>query len=157
MKTINQNIICQLSGSLEIQILNHKVDYVGIMRSKSNGFYYLVGELYVTYEGGSAGKRLGNECKFICHPLSDLTKPIKVPGHNDGKEFIPIDKLSKWLYDEEPESFRNVEGAKAWINATISLEAGDFSNLPYKVVLKLISWHFAIDIPEGCWVDINTL
>lgn len=36
-------------------------------------------------------------CKPIMHPLSDLTKPIKVEGCNNGEEFVPMDRI-KNLY-----------------------------------------------------------
>ena len=40
------------------------------------------------------GFRLG-DIKPIIHPVSDMTKSIKVEGYNNGKEFIPMVELAK--------------------------------------------------------------
>jgi hypothetical protein len=38
--------------------------------------------------------------KPILHPISDLTKPIKVDGYNEGKEFTPLVALARTAYSE---------------------------------------------------------
>ncbi len=45
--------------------------------------------------GTSFNRQSSNIIKPILHPLSDLTKPIKVEGYNDGKEFVPIVEMAK--------------------------------------------------------------
>ncbi|MCK5017741.1 MAG: hypothetical protein KAS32_11820, partial [Candidatus Peribacteraceae bacterium] len=40
-----------------------------------------------------------DELKLILHPMSDLTKPIKVEGYNDGKEFVPVEHLYRVCCD----------------------------------------------------------
>lgn len=135
MKTKHQNIICQLSGSPSIEILNYKSDYVGIKTAKSNGFYYIGDDLYITYEGGPVGKEIGTECKLICHPLSDLTKEIEV----DGDWLIPNDKV---MYFDGKE-----------------LALTPVSQMPYGWVTRLFEWHFDLFqlIEMGLAIDINTL
>jgi hypothetical protein len=84
------------------------------------------------------------EIKPIFHPMSDLDKYLN--------------KLSEWLYNQEPESFNDVWGAKKWIKAVVSLESNEIGSLPYKIVDKLIEWHFNVfDLPEELFIDINTL
>lgn len=112
-----------------------------------------------------------NHFKPILRPLSDLTKPIKVPGYNDGKEFVPIIELAKitndWIKKEDFDKiyFNHSSGVfDAWFKTAspddeilLVIEEYDLHSQPYKVMTKLFEWHFAIDIPEGSWRDINTL
>ncbi len=34
-------------------------------------------------------------CKPILRPMSDLTKPIKIEGYNNGEEFVPLIEMAK--------------------------------------------------------------
>ena len=79
--------------------------------------------------------------RLLLHPLSDLTKPIKVEGYNDGKEFVPVDEL--FPYGDKKENLADI------IENTEQIQ--------YWIIQKLFEWHFAIDLPEGTWIDINTL
>lgn len=85
------------------------------------------------------------EFKLHLHPMSDIDKYLN--------------KLSEWLYNQEPESFNDVWGAKKWIKATIHLKGYEIQSLPYKIVNKLIEWHFDVFflIKEGLAIDINTI
>jgi hypothetical protein len=87
---IEKSILQHIINGVEIEILNYKSDYVGIQYAKANGHYYLNGELYITYDGGSTGKSL-NDCRLLLLNLSDLTKEIE---HN-GEKFVPILEILK--------------------------------------------------------------
>jgi len=89
----------EISGyipDVEILILNYKCDYVGIERAKVNGHYFIGEDIYLTYVGGSTGKKLGTDCKLILHSLEMLTETIV---HN-GVEIIPIVELAKINYPD---------------------------------------------------------
>ena len=73
-------------------------DRIGII----DHWYADTNEISITSERGYYLCKI-SECTPILHPLSDLTKPIKVEGYNDGKEFIPIVELAgieQGNYDE---------------------------------------------------------
>jgi len=90
--------------------------------------------------------------KPILHPLSDLTKPIKVEGYNEGKEFVPMDELQRI----EPEYPLMIDEGSVFFQDACDINMLEISRINHLFQL-LYSWHFAIDIPEGCWIDINTL
>ena len=50
--------------------------------------------------------------KPILRPLSDITKPIKVDGYNDSKEFVPIVELAKIGQTFQSQSIDNWEVTK---------------------------------------------
>ena len=109
----------------------------------------------------------------ILHPLSDLTKPITVPGYNDGKEFVPIVELAKignrWIIEDELEDriyFSQwdtgvcevfVRTASPEDPRIFVFEIYDYLTQPYRIIQKLYQWHFAVDIPDGTWINIKTL
>jgi len=94
--------------------------------------------------------------KPILHPLSDLTKPIKVEGYNDGKEFVPMEELfgEVWkrndLFPCPPKLF----DMRNFIKGKTSLGI-----LEYRIVEGLFKWHFDVFglIEAGFAIDINTL
>ncbi len=92
--------------------------------------------------------------KPIVRPL-DLTKEIK---HN-GKKIIPIKELAYWLYNEEKENFDSYESAELWISGNVNYDKCDYLNLPFKIVIKLISWQYDIFnwILDGLAINKNTL
>lgn len=81
---------------------------------------------------------LNNQNKPILHPLSDLTKEIKV----NGEKFVPIDRLTNM----------------ARINYEMGLLTID-KDMTLKDYFKLLEWHFDIYglIENGLAIDINTL
>jgi len=118
------------------------------------------------------------DAKLILHPLSDLTKPIKVDGYNDGKEFVPMYELCvKYAcrIPENPEYGTYLLGEKnkvnyKWFfsfdNDNICFELRDNNkeftvhSLPqYELIQQLYKWHFDIHglIGQGLAIDINTL
>ena len=87
--------------------------------------------------------------QLLLYPLSDLTKPIKVEGYNDGKEFVPMDKLYNMSdYSEFMESIQED-----------IYEMNTPFRWPYEIVQKLLEWHFDVFglIEKGLAIDINTL
>ena len=92
--------------------------------------------------------------QVILHPLSDLTKPITVPGYNDGKEFVPIDILlpeSDYIGIE----YMRDEHIHDFINKNNRLDLC----YPFSFWQKLYQWHFDLEglIRSGLAIDINTL
>ena len=118
-------------------------------------------------------RRYLSEVKPILHPLSDLTKPIKVEGYNDGEEFVPIVELAKignrWIIEDglEDRIYFNpwdtgvcevfVRTASPEDPRIFIFEIYDYLTQPYRIIQKLFQWHFAVDIPDETWIDINTL
>ena len=95
-----------------------------------------------------------SSCKPILHPLPDLTKPIKVEGYNDGKEFVPIDILlpeSDYIGIE----YMRDEHIHDFINKNNRLDLC----YPFSFWQKLYQWHFDLEglIRSGLAIDINTL
>jgi len=121
--------------NLEIKITNHDRDYVGLKKGIVKGYHFYADILHLSYIGGSAGKSQ-DEMKLILRPLSDLTKEIEA----NGSKFVPLDRLAEWLLNEEPDALSSIHDTKAWLEYNLN----DISNLPYKIVKKLESWHFDI-------------
>lgn len=74
--------------------------------------------------------------KPILHPLSDLTK------HCEDLGFVPLTEIIR-ITDEH-----------------VCLDINRFGispTAPIAAVNKLYEWHFAVDLPEGTWIDVNTL
>ena len=99
-----------LPYGLQIKILNHKCDYVGIEYAKVNGFYFIGDSLHLTYEGGSTGKDV-SLFKPILRPISDLTDEMAINcGYKNANclrlmiisqkiPYIGIINLFKYHYD----------------------------------------------------------
>ena len=90
------------------------------------------------------------EIKPILHPLSDLTKPIKVEEYNDGKEFVPIEELSdNMLFIDN--------GLHIEDYFLTSENAGIFDS--YRIIQALFQWHFDVFglIEKKLAIDINIL
>lgn len=49
-----------------------------------------------------------------------------------------VGTFALWLYEQEPDSFDNLQGAQTWLELMI---ADDPLNLPFKIVDKLCSMH----------------
>ena len=89
--------------------------------------------------------------KPILRPLSDLTKPIKVEGYNDGKEFVPMKELLD-NYGKGGEYEQSILKA-------ISSKGHFIMTMPYASMQLLFEWHFDVFglIKEDLAIDINTL
>jgi hypothetical protein len=113
--------------------------------------------------------------EIFLRPLSDLTKPIKVDGYNEGKEFIPLVELAK--NSDDIVSEYSLEIIKSVPNC---IEIGDGYILQYlghsfmcfdeedaqyspinnvHLFDLLNQWHFDYRnlINDGLAVDINTI
>lgn len=91
--------------------------------------------------------------KLILHPFSDLTKPITVESYNEGKEFVPMLELLR-IEPEYPLLIE--EDGNIYFTDACNLNMLEISRIN-KLFQLLYRWHFAVDIPEGCWIDINTI
>lgn len=91
--------------------------------------------IWLKYIDGYTREQHIGDYKPILRPLSDLTKPIT----HDGETFVP--KL--WLYHN-------------YIGEQMGLNPATWS---YRVIQKLIEWHFDVFglIDAGLAININTL
>lgn len=71
--------------------------------------------------------------QFSWLSVSDL-QPVLYPIES----VLKNNSLALWVYESEPESFDNLEGAKTWLEIMIT---DDATNLPYKIIDKLCSMH----------------
>lgn len=92
--------------------------------------------------------------KILCHPLSSLTKPIKVEGYNEGKEFVPMDVFRRMVIEEKQIRKEQWSALHFLLNEYTDKIS---PNLPYWVVELLYRWHFAINLDPEDFVDIKTL
>lgn len=87
--------------------------------------------------------------KPILRNLSDLTKEIEV----NGEKIIPIEKIA----DIQSFQYPNLKRDRI-ISDTEYYIKKDILNIPYKIINKLIEWHFNVfSLPEHLYIDINTL
>ena len=86
--------------------------------------------------------------KPILHPLTDLTKEIEY----NGEVFVPTTKL-KLLYEFESDNVCEIRMPIDYVWTTSIIQ------LPFDLVMQLISWHFDIAglIDKGEAIDVNTL
>ena len=79
-------------------------------------------------------------CEIILRPMSDLTKPIKVEGYNEGKEFVPILEFGDFEEDKEYALFSD-------LSIYFKTDKGNWvshSKLSLEDVQLLYQWHFDI-------------
>lgn len=129
----------EIAGHLpdvEILILNYKCDYVGIERAKVNGHYFIGEDIYLTYVGGSTGKKLGTDCKLILRSIEMLTKTIV---HN-GVEIIPCDFIFPSDEFDKLINYSSKKYAEDFINAKDPLKLC----YEYSYWQKLYELHFDI-------------
>ena len=88
-----------------------------------------------------------DDFKLCLRNLYDLTKEIE---HN-GERFVPIERLA---FEFRLQMYQFIDGAFYDNNYRRYL---DIKEMPFVVVLKLISWHFAIGLDENDYIDVNTL
>ena len=80
--------------------------------------------------------------KPLLRSLDSLTKPITVKGYNDGKEFVPSEKLAVHLFDFD------------FIDMVVN--KGNTNGIPFWVVKLLLKWHFNIfNLPETEYIKID--
>ena len=93
-----------------------------------------------------------NHCKPILHPLSDLTKKIKV----NGKKFVPIEILDRETYINYEVSTKGKLIEKQ-DNGSVILEEIDV--YPYWIIQKLYEWHFDVFglIEKGLAISIHNV
>jgi len=140
---------------VEILILNHKCDYVGIEIAKVNGHYFIGEDIYLTYEGGSTGKKLGTECKLILLGLEMLTKTIV----HHGVEIIPIHELEK-KFTHFDFQFTDYFGILLKIKPSVNLPNQYFMVEDVNLINKMLyEWHFDIFglLKAGKAIDKSTL
>jgi hypothetical protein len=105
-------------------------------------------------KGSSYISIVSDQMKPLLHPLSDLTNPIKVEGHNNGKEFVPIDEFFI-MYGG------GFKDKKAFLNTGLidSILNSSYESYTYSLISKLFEWHFDVFglIKSGLAIDINTL
>lgn len=137
-------IVPYLPYGLNIKILNHKCDYVGIEYAKANGFYFIAGSLHITYEGGSTGKDI-SVFKPILRPISDILILI---NHN-GKKICLVEWLEEFYctLDLHQQAIRLTNDIR-WVN-----------QCDYMLIMHLIEYHFDVFglIDAGLAIDINTV
>jgi len=123
-------IVWYLPYGLQIKILNHKSDYVGIEYAKVNGYYFIADQLHVTYEGGSTGKDV-SIFRPVLRPLSDLEREITTIR---GENIVPIEWMEDF-YDTHNfhDQCRQLMDDNRWLN-----------HLDYLVVQHLFEWHFDV-------------
>lgn len=93
MTELEKKVVQHVINGVELEILNYKCDYVGIRYAKANGYYFLDGELHITYEGGSTGKSL-ESCRLRLRPLSDLINEIEY----NKEKIIPLIEIANSNY-----------------------------------------------------------
>ena len=114
--------------------------------------YNDIPELKFIMEDGTIDTDVIDWFKPLYLPLSNLTKPIKVEGYNDGKEFVPMEELKRI----EPEYPLLIEDNSVFFTDACNLNMLEISRIN-KLFQLLYQWHFAVDIPDGTWININTL
>lgn len=96
-----------------------------------------------------------NNLKPILRPLSDLTKEIEV----NGMKFVPIDLLNERF---RPSSKDLSPYQSVGYNLELEIQTENYSQMidlfdGFLIVTQLLEWHFAINIPEHLYIDINTI
>ena len=88
----------------------------------------------------------------LLRPIWHLANKIE---HN-GEVFTPTHRLAEILFDVERENFDTLKDSQMWVDVMMM---DDLSNLPYKVFIKLIEWHFDVfgHLAAGNAVTLSTL
>ena len=86
-------------------------------------------------------------CKILLRPLSSLTKEIT----HEGETFVPMQRLEGILFNRDAESFGGYLSDENRLNILLGMA----DDLPHWIAEKLLEWHFAIDIPDGTWIEIK--
>ena len=83
--------------------------------------------------------------KPLLRSLDSLTKPITVKGYNDGKEFVPVNKL-KHIYGWE----------YIWSYCSNKQEEFNVNAISFASIKLLLQWHFNIfNLPETEYIKID--
>lgn len=145
---ILEKVIDYLPHGVEVRILNHKSDYVGIERAKVNGYYMLKDKPHFTYKGGSTGKSIF-EIRFLLRPMTQITQEIE---HN-GERFTPIDRLRKIKPNLD---FDDTGDLLIDYYEVCSI---DYPETGYSITKQLKKWHFDVDrlIEAGIAEDLSQI
>lgn len=100
--------------------------------------------IFYRLDGSTTGTDYITNVKPICHTLSDLGKEIE----HKGEKFIPIIQLS---------AIEGILDAQAFADCLIPALKKDISEVPFRIVLKLIEWHFAVGLDKSEYVNVNEL
>jgi len=107
--------------------------------------------------------------KPILRPLTDLTKEITIDGYNEGKPFMPIERVYYKTLLKEPIKFIiNEYEESIFIQWEFADNRSDYDVIHTKNIMNsisasfyeiLLSWHFDFHklIEKGLAIDINTL
>lgn len=157
-----QEIAPYIPYGLNIKILNHKCDYVGIEYSKANGFYFIGNSLHVTYEGGSTGKDI-NSFKPILRPMSDLNPDelLLIVDHifRDSKAIRP--KPGSVKVDKGYITFYDLNTMQTYVAVKPSQDGTPLLNMSncfddYSIFFKLHVDMFNL-LSSSLAIDINTV
>lgn len=148
---------CRLSRTglfnLDLEYPDHRYNEIGVITDLStyNDGKEISGSIKLK-SGVSVdfGFLLGEEpeIELIYRQLSDLTKEIE---HNCEK-FIPEKVLFKLFGDMT--QYQILDKGFYSLNYGYYLK---ITQIPYNIVEKLLEWHFAIDIPEELYININNI
>lgn len=89
--------------------------------------------------------------KPILHPLSGLTKEIEI----NGERFVPIEIIKQEWFSKHHVGL--VDAYLCFDYIKTLFQDGLIQELPAWVHKLLHKWHFAVNIPEHLYIDINTL
>lgn len=86
----------------------------------------------------------GDNLKMCLYSLDAITRPIKVESYNDGKEFVPIDEIQKLFGNLNLNWYADNECIYKSVTLIERYRWTQIDQLPFRMVEKLISWHFWI-------------
>lgn len=141
-------------GKNGLKVIHENTEY-WIAKICHSGVLYLVN----SYNGRGYNIQKVSDIKPLCRSFDKLTKNIK----QDGKIFIPLIELSKTAFSQES---WELNGFSVKNNSKIfEYKDRDFScwngfvsfPVPHQNALftKLKEWFFALDMPEGSWIEIQ--
>lgn len=126
---------------LQIKILNYERDSVGIEESVMTGYYFLDGNVHITYRGGATGKSV-DEFKPYLRSLDQLTQEIT---HNGQKlvftELFETGDDGGYNYEFD---FGNIKLIKHLETIAKNNIVYDIAYLPHQVIKEMLKYHFDI-------------
>ena len=130
----------------EIRVLDHRCDYVGVREAPANGLYFIGEDMYIMYRGGHVGKKIGEGCKLLLHPLE------RINDYYVNEVGRPVDRLCD-MYGEH-DGVRMGEYLEV-LFGTEGQVSMDILGYPLRVRDQLVKWHFDIYglIGEGYAVE----
>lgn len=107
-----------------------------------------------------------SEFNPILYPISCLTKEIVVKGYNDGKPFVPIERIMSLRGWDTFGFINNPEEPKDYIICVsemlenkVYLNFSNYLDLPFFIIDLLNKWKIDYEelIPQGLAIDVETL